>query len=68
MGLKLSKVYDQNNVNYDCPKCKNSGKIPNISGRFYIINKYQCQCNGCKTIYPKSQIYKPVVTNAKLLE
>jgi hypothetical protein len=68
MGLKMSKLTEQNPVNYGCPKCKDSGKLPNIAGRFHIINETECQCNGCKTIYPKSKFYKTVVTNATPLE
>lgn len=46
-------------INYYCPKCmENKQNIPNIAGRFYIINETECQCNGCSTIYPKSQFYK----------
>ena len=45
-------------VNYDCPTCRKSNKLPNIGGRFFIINESQCQCNGCKTVYPKEQFYK----------
>jgi hypothetical protein len=41
--------------------------IPNIAGRFFIINDTQCQCNGCNTVYPKSQFYKPVINNAQPL-
>ena len=67
MGLKMSKLYEQNPVNYGCPKCKESGKLPNIAGRFHIISETECQCNGCKTIYPKSQFYKVVVENATLV-
>jgi len=49
-------------VNYYCPKCMEEGKynIPNIAGRFHIINESQCQCNGCNTIYPKNQFYKKI--------
>jgi len=65
MGFKMSKIYQQNAVNYDCPKCKETGKDPTIAGRFHLINETECQCNGCKTIYPKSQFYKPVVMDAQ---
>jgi hypothetical protein len=67
MGGKMSKLYEQNPVNYYCPKCKETGKTPNLAGRFFIINETECECNGCKTIYPKSKMYKPVVTGAKLI-
>ncbi len=46
-----------NPVNYNCPTCMKTGKLPNIAGRFHIINIAECQCNGCKTIYPKQQFY-----------
>jgi hypothetical protein len=46
-------------VNYNCPVCMSSkNKLPNLAGRFHIINETQCQCNGCKTIYPKKKFYK----------
>jgi hypothetical protein len=69
MGLKMSKIVEEkNHVNQYCPKCKESGKLPNIAGRFHIINETECQCNGCKTIYLKSRFYKTIVENATLLE
>ncbi len=49
-----------NPVNYNCPCCMKGKKLPNIAGRFFIINESQCQCNGCGTIYPKQQFYKTV--------
>lgn len=50
-------------VNYNCPKCMEEGrKIPNIAGRFYIINLNQIQCNGCHTIFPKNLFYKTIIT------
>ena len=64
MGGKMSKFYEQNPVNYHCPSCRKTGKTPNLAGRFFLINDNECQCNGCKTIFPKCQIYRPVVTNA----
>lgn len=45
-------------VNYECPICMKSNKLPNIAGKFFIINESQCQCNGCNSIYPKNQFYK----------
>lgn len=55
-------------VNYQCPTCmgKKANVIPNMAGRFFIINDKECQCNGCKTIYPKEQFYKPVINDARL--
>jgi hypothetical protein len=41
-----------------------SGKDPTISGRFFIINDTQCKCNGCGTVFEKSVIYRPVITDA----
>lgn len=49
-------------VNYNCPTCKKTGKLPNIAGRFFIINDSQCKCNGCGTIFPKSLFYKDIDT------
>lgn len=48
-------------VNYNCPVCSKSGEIPNIAGRFFLINEKECQCNGCKSKFPKEQFYKSVV-------
>jgi hypothetical protein len=63
MGLSFSKTNQSilnNTVNYACPECQKTGKLPNSSGRFYIINETQCQCNGCGSVFPKSQFYKDV--------
>ena len=67
MGLRMYMLHEQKPVNYGCPKCKESGKLPNIAGRFHIVSESECQCNGCKTIYPKSQFYKTVVENETLV-
>ena len=56
MGQNMSTE----SVNYDCLECKKTNKLPNKSGRFFIINETQCQCNGCGTIYLKSKFYKTV--------
>jgi len=61
MGLTSSSVSNLENlnpVNYDCPVCRETGKLPNIAGRFFIINETECQCNGCKTVFEKSRFYK----------
>lgn len=61
MGAYLSSRMiqpDNRSVNYDCPVCISSGRLPNASGRFHIINETQCQCNGCHTIFDKSKFYK----------
>ncbi len=49
-----------NPVNYHCPVCMKSKKLPNIAGRFFIINKLECQCNGCNKIFPKTQFYRSI--------
>lgn len=54
-------------VNYHCPNCMQTGKLPNAGGRFYLINNI-CVCNGCNAIYPKRLIYKPVIFHATLTE
>jgi len=52
------------NCNYYCPVCKKSGKLPNIAGRFFLINDTQCKCNGCNTVFDKSEYYaRPVHEN-----
>lgn len=47
-------------VNYYCPNCKESGKIPNIAGRFHIISLTHCKCNGCENIFEKKDFYKSI--------
>lgn len=64
MGQNQS-YYAQNPVNYNCPVCMSSGNLPNIGGRFFIINKTECQCNGCNSIFNKSRFYKPYVLNSE---
>jgi hypothetical protein len=70
MGSKTSKITppvataintENNTCNYDCPICKQSGKEPNINGKFFLINDLECQCNGCNTIFPKERFYAKVV-------
>ena len=60
MGSILSKSTQIHPpVNYDCPVCEKTGKLPNISGRFFLVeNTDECECNGCHTRFPKSQFYK----------
>jgi len=50
-----------NPCNYNCPICKQSGKEPNMNGKFFLINDLECQCNGCSTIFPKERFYAKVV-------
>ena len=56
MGSRFSR--SQNPVNYDCPVCKATGKVPNMAGKFCIINEKECQCNGCNAVFEKSVFYK----------
>jgi len=56
--------FSQNPVNYDCSVCMSSGNLPNIAGRFFLINETHCKCNGCNTVYDKTLIYKSYITNA----
>jgi hypothetical protein len=51
-------------VNYNCPVCMNSNKLPNRAGKFFLINETECQCNGCQTIFQKKRFYKPYVLQA----
>lgn len=64
MGLTISHNIIEP-VNYNCPTCMEEGrnKIPNIAGRFFIINANQCQCNGCHTIYSKHQFYTTIINS-----
>jgi hypothetical protein len=58
MGNIISyNIVERNICNYDCKVCRDSGNLPNILGRFYIINEKECICNGCNTIYKKEGIY-----------
>jgi len=63
MGVNYSSL---NPVNNDCPICQMTGKLPNIAGRFHIINKSECQCNGCSSVFEKNRFYKPVIFDAKI--
>ena len=66
MGQSRSRILYNNPVNYDCPVCKASNKLPNIGGRFFLINEKECQCNGCNTIFDKTRFYKPHAENVTL--
>jgi hypothetical protein len=58
MGGKISKIMEPIAVNYDCPVCQETGKLPNIAGRFFLINEKECKCNGCNTVFDKNRFYK----------
>ena len=60
MGGKHSKMMEPIAVNYDCPVCQETGKLPNIAGRFFLINERECKCNGCNTVFDKNRFYKTV--------
>jgi hypothetical protein len=64
MGQYISTLNFSRPVNYDCPVCQNSGKLPNIAGRFFIINEKECKCNGCNSIFEKSRFFKKVIVDA----
>lgn len=69
MGQTTSR--NTNPVNYDCPVCMASNKLPNAGGRFFLINENECQCNGCNTKFDKTRFYKPhslSATNIRLEE
>ena len=53
-------------VNYYCPVCRQSNKIPNLKGKFYITFDNMCQCNCCNSIFDKSKFYKKIIHNAML--
>lgn len=57
MCFQFSKIKERSGVNYHCPVCKNSGKIPNLVGKFIEINEDQFKCNGCNSIFNKKSIY-----------
>ena len=62
MGQILSQNQPNtiNPVNADCPICKTSGNLPNLAGRFSIINSTECQCNGCNAIFEKNRFFKQI--------
>ena len=61
MGQTTSRI--NNPVNYDCPVCMASNKLPNAGGRFFLINESECQCNGCNTKFDRTVYYKSYTTN-----
>jgi hypothetical protein len=65
MGQKIS--HEPIYINYNCPMCMQSGKLPNSGGKFIIINDTECKCNGCNSIFPKSKYFTPVIFDATLL-
>ncbi len=65
MGVNYSSL---NPVNYNCPVCQKSGRLPNIAGKFFILNANECQCNGCNTIFNKKTYYNPGIISAQYVE
>ena len=57
-----SPSFHKKNCNYNCPVCMQSGYSPNINGRFFLIDDFHCQCNGCNTIFDKFLYYKSNIT------
>ena len=66
MGSCLSKIRERDGVNYDCPVCKKSGKVPNLVGKFILINESQFKCTGCNSIFNKNNIYQLSRNNEKI--
>ena len=59
-----SQWQNLNPVNYNCQVCWASQKIPNIAGRFNLINERECKCNGCNSVFEKKRFYKSYKVNA----
>lgn len=57
MGLNISKIKERNGVNHDCPVCRNTKNVPNLVGRFILINDYQFKCSGCDSVFNKNSIF-----------
>jgi hypothetical protein len=53
----LRMIREMRKCNALCPMCKSSGQIPNLAGRFFLIENDMCQCNGCNTIFDKKLFY-----------
>ncbi len=62
MRTIVSASVQNNNrkCNYHCPECQKTGKIPNIAGRFFIIDEQHCICNACNTVFDKKDFYKDI--------
>ena len=59
MGQSNSHTYVINKCNALCPICMcRPNAVPNIAGRFFLINNFECQCNGCNSIFDKTLFYK----------
>jgi hypothetical protein len=63
MGNIISHNFIKPNIipiNYNCPSCMEEGLIHNINERFHIISLTQCQCNGCGSIFKKTDFYNTI--------
>ena len=45
----------RNACNYNCNVCKKSGKLPNILGRFVVIENNKMKCTGCNHIFTREE-------------
>ena len=66
MMRSITNRYVNTPVNYNCPTCMLLNKLPNIAGRFHIINDTECKCNGCNTIYSKEMFYNFSYSNRSI--
>ena len=63
MGQSNSHYNITTKCNALCPICMyRPNAIPNMAGRFFLINDNECQCNGCNSIFSKSLFYKSGIT------
>lgn len=44
--------------NYDCPICQKSGNIPNLLGRFILIENDKMKCTGCNNLFTREELAK----------
>jgi hypothetical protein len=63
--VSRSREEESDKCNYLCPNCQKTGKLPTLSGRFFIINDTECQCNACYSIFNKKLFYKSYSTNTE---
>lgn len=61
MGSHISKIKEQNAVNYHCPVCKSSNKIPNLVGKFILVNEHNFKCNGCNHTFNANIIHSSFI-------
>jgi hypothetical protein len=44
--------------NYDCEICKKTGNLPNILGKFIMMENDKIRCTGCNTVFEKNDLPK----------